>query len=95
MKLYDVRNLAKKTDSIISQSVMKITGKDLYNSFGYFNNNTPKNTNITPTSSAIVKLKNINKPESKSKIQTLRTDIEAGKVIRVPVVGGFVWKRVK
>ena len=95
MKLYDVRNLAKTTDSIISQSVMKITGKDLYNSFGYFNNNTQKNTNITPTSSAIVKLKNINKPESKSKIQTLRTDIEAGRVVRIPVVGGFVWKRAK
>lgn len=30
-----------------------------------------------------------------NKIQSLRKDIEAGRVVRVPVVGGFVWKRVK
>jgi hypothetical protein len=98
MKLHDVRNLAKTTDSIISKSVMKITSKDLYNSFGYFNNNTPKNTNITPTSSAIVNLKNKNITSSNKSINSvkqLRADIASGRVIRVPVVGGFVWKRVK
>ena len=30
-----------------------------------------------------------------SAISTLRSEISAGRVIRVPVMGGFVWKRVK
>ena len=75
---------------------MKITGKDLYNSFGCFNNNVPKNTHITPTSSAIVNLKNIsNKSKPFNRITQLRDDIENGKVIKIPTLNGFVWKRVK
>ena len=96
MKLHDVRNLAKATDSLISKSVMKITGKDLYNSFGCFNNNTPKNTHITPTSSAMVNLKNIsNKSKPVNRITQLRDDIQAGRIIKIPTGHGFIWRRVK
>lgn len=96
MKLHDVRNLAKATDSLISKSVMKITGKDLYNSFGCFNNNTPKNTHITPTSSAMVNLKNIsNKSKPVNRITQLRDDIQAGRMIKIPTGHGFIWRRVK
>ena len=96
MKLNDVRNLAGTTDSLISKSVMKITGKDLYNSFGCFNNNVPKNTHITPTSSEIVNLKtSSNKFKNVNVIGKLRDDIENGRVIKIPTLNGFVWKRVK
>ena len=96
MKLSDVRNLAKTTDSLISKSVMKITGKDLYNSFGYFNNNTPKNTNITPTNSTIVKnITSSNKSKTVNVIRKLHDDIKNGRVIKIPTVNGFIWKRVK
>ena len=96
MKLNDVRNLAKTTDLLISESFMKITGKDLYNSFGCFNNNTPKNTHITPTSSAMVNLKNIsNKSKPVNRITQLRDDIENGMVIKIPTANGFIWKRIK
>lgn len=43
----------------------------------------------------IINEQSINKEQSKSKIQNLRNDIESGRVVKVPVVGGFVWKRVK
>ena len=95
MKLHDVRNLAKATDSLISKSVMKITGKDLYNSFGCFNNNTPKNTHITPTSSEMVNLKNRNKSKTANRIIQHREDIQAGRIVKIPTVNGFIWKRVK
>lgn len=35
------------------------------------------------------------KPSTSSNIAKLRKDIETGKLVRVPVVGGFVWKRIK
>ena len=96
MKLNDVRNLAKTTDLLISESVMKITGKDLYNSFGCFNNNTPKNTHITPTSSEIVNLKiSSNKFKNVNVVKKLRDDIENGMVIKIPTANGFIWKRIK
>ena len=95
MKLHDVRNLAKTTDSLISKSVMKITGKDLYDSFGCFNNNTPQNIHITPTSSEIVNLKNRNKSKPVNRIIQLREDIQAGRIVKIPTRNGFIWRRVK
>ena len=77
----------KSYDEYVKHTIVRLTGKTIDKSFGYFNEGKPQNDLYTPTL--------LNKSEGKSKIQTLRRDIEAGKVVRIPVVGGFVWKRVK
>ena len=48
-----------------------------------------KSVNVTNTSTENKKTKTINA------IKQLREDIQAGRVIKVPTVNGFVWKRIK
>ena len=55
---------------------------------------------VTPTSSAIVNLKNrnitsSNRSKTVNRINQLREDIQAGRVVKVPTINGFIWKRVK
>ena len=82
----------KLYDKHISDVVSGLTGKSIDKSFGYFNNNKPQNPSYVPV---FVKNEQVIKSEGNKRIQNLRKDIESGKVIRVPVIGGFVWKRVK
>lgn len=85
-------------DKHVSNVIIKLTGKSIEQSFGYFNNNKPQNPLCVPVfTPEPEKEKKIiqNNSECKSRIQTLRKDIEAGRVIRVPTVGGFIWKRIK
>jgi len=76
-------------DEHVKDVIMKLTGKPIEKSFGYFNNNNSQNPSCVPSFVKPEPVKKMNK------IQSLRRDIEAGRVVRVPVVGGFVWKRVK
>ena len=82
----------KLYDKHIFDVVSGLTGKSIDKSFGYFNNNKPQNPSYVPV---FVKNEQVIKSEGNKRIQNLRKDIESGKVIRVPVIGGFVWKRVK
>ena len=43
----------------------------------------------------VSQVQSIPQVQKNTTIQNLRKDIESGRVIRVPVIGGFVWKRVK
>lgn len=76
-------------DRYVYETVVKITGKAIQESFGYFNGGVPINklevvTKDTPKSGKVM-----------SKIIRLRDDIAKGNVIRVPTTNGFIWKRIK
>ena len=53
------------------------------------------NEPVTKKAQVISKLRKNMSSGKMSSIATLRKDIETGKLVRVPVVGGFVWKRIK
>lgn len=83
--------MATNSDSIISESVKKITGKELYESFGYYNNETSHNLYSNDT---------YQPPHSNPKLEKLirlRRDINEGRIIRIknPNGAGFIWKRIK
>ena len=75
-------------DRLVNNVIIGITGKPINQSFGYFNGG----KGVYPST--------LNKPEIpvqpkvKSIVQ-LRDDIANGKVVRVKVNGGFIWKRIK
>lgn len=83
----------KLYDAHVKDVILAITGQPIEKSFGYFNDNKPQNPKNVPVFLKPVEFKKTGKEVTK--IQKLREDIEAGRVIRVPVLGGFVWKRVK
>lgn len=83
LSMDECKKMALNSDEIISKYVKKITGKHLYDSFGYFNNEPVEETKI-----------DIRK---NSRINQLKEDIKNGNVIKTysPNGSGFVWKRVK
>lgn len=82
----------KGYDAHVSEVVKKITGKSIARSFGFFNDGKGHNTEIpAPPARNVEKTIEI----KKTTVSKLRDDIQAGRVIKVPTLGGFIWKRVK
>lgn len=89
----------KNTFRKISSSLEGTVDKDDYikniNLDIYFNPKQQKPVNRLLEARMEARMKAKTKPSTSSNIAKLRKDIETGKLVRVPVVGGFVWKRVK
>lgn len=93
MKVNECRDMARKSDKIIDESFYGISGKHLYESFGYFNES---RKGLKP------EIKNYNnegnatrQDKTKLRIKQLRKDIMNGNVIRVLTSTGYCWKKVK
>ena len=77
-------------DRHIVNVIKDITGKSIGSSFGYFNGGKAQGVYVeTVPQTTIKNNKTINA------VRKLREDIAAGRVIKVPTVTGFVWRRVK
>lgn len=78
-------------DNHINRYVVKITGKSIKDSFGYFNGGKSQGSYYPQA-----EVKESVKKESKiSSMSRLRRDIQSGKVIKVVANGCVIWKRVK
>jgi len=89
---HEHRNL-EDVNKIIDESFYGISGKHLYESFGYFNES---RKGLKP------EIKNYNnegnatrQDKTKLRIKQLRKDIMNGNVIRVLTSTGYCWKKVK
>jgi hypothetical protein len=84
----------KDYDNYVNDVIVGITGKPIQNSFGYFSDGVGKSlkseNGVSPVSENTTKQK-----PKKSNIRKLRDDIASGRVIQIPTIGGFIWKRVK
>lgn len=76
-------------DRHVNDLINKITGKPITQSFGYFNDGKSQTTYVETSNEAKKQTIKVNA------VKKLRDDIAAGRVIKVPTINGFVWKRVK
>lgn len=77
----------KEYDNCVKDIIVGLTGKTIENSFGYFNDKTG-----STLKNNVYKADVANKAQA---IKKLREDMQSGKIVKVPTVGGFIWKRVK
>lgn len=91
-KLIDEMHIEKESDAIIKCE--QNTYKEI---FSEMPDSVDKNMYIKNVKTYSIKNDENDNATNKTNnsIKKLRRDIESGRVIRVPVVGGFVWKRVK
>lgn len=87
----------KYYDEHVKETVIIMTGNPITKSFGYFNGRKEQDKVIVSLSRDIKPAAPV-QPKSQSPKTTLvklREDIAAGRVIKVPTAGGFIWKRIK
>ena len=77
----------REYDNCVKDIIVGLTGKTIDNSFGYFNDKTG-----STLKNNVYKADVANKARA---IKKLREDMQSGKIVKVPTVGGFIWKRVK
>ena len=87
----------KHYDEYVNDVVVDLTGKPITKSFGYFNDGNAQEKVTVPLARTIKRtVKQTPAPTpNKTTLAQLRSDIQAGRVIKVPVNGGFIWKRIK
>lgn len=88
-----------KKDCLKSEAIIKMVTNTYTEIFSSLDGTVNKDTYMKNIKVCTVNDKKIEKVENESKtvntIKKLREDIASGKVIRVPTVGGFTWRRIK
>ena len=85
----------KHYDEYVNDVVIELTGNTITKSYGYFNNRKEQDKVNVQINRTIRKIEKPTVKPGKSAIAKLREDIQAGRVVKVPTMHGFVWRRVK